>query len=198
FNNHTNNVFLTSMGTPSCMNNKVTKISLLLLAIAITSCNSLKRVGENELLLTKNLIYADSVKVTNEDIHSFIFQKPNSTILGYPLRLNLYNLANKNPDSTYQAWLHRKEKREQRLINFLSKKQVERLGKSFIVSGASAWLKNIGEDPVIIDTSKTRRSLLKLSAYYKSEGYLNNNTAFVLDTSKKKQRAAVNYRIDLG
>lgn len=180
------------------MNNKVTKISLLLLAIAITSCNTLKRVGENELLLTKNLIYADSVKVSNEDIHSFIFQKPNSTILGYPLRLNLYNLANKNPDSTYQAWLHRKEKREQRLINFLSKKQVERLGKSFIVSGASAWLKNIGEAPVIIDTSKTRRSLLKLSAYYKSKGYLNNNTTFVLDTSKKKQRAAVNYRIDLG
>lgn len=186
------------MGMPSYMNNKVTKISLLLLAIAITSCNTLKRVGTNELLLTKNLIYADSTKVTDEDIHSLIFQKPNSTLLGYPLRLNLYNLANKNPDSSYQAWLHKKEKREQRLINFLSKKQVERLGESFIVSGASAWLKNIGEPPAVIDTFKTRRSLQRLSAYYKSKGYFNNNTTFVLDTNKKRQRAAINYRVHLG
>ncbi|HLT51969.1 MAG TPA: hypothetical protein VKZ93_08420, partial [Arenibacter sp.] len=186
------------MGTPSCMNNKVTKISLLLLAIAITSCNTLKRVGENELLLTKNLIYADSTKVTDEDIHSLIFQKPNSTLLGYPLRLNLYNLAKKNPDSSYRAWLHKKEKREQRLINFLSKKQVERLGESFFVSGASAWLKNIGEPPAVIDTFKTRRSLQRLSAYYKSKGYFNNNTTFVLDTSKKRQRATIQYEIDLG
>src|SRR5690606_25893027 len=130
--------------------------------------------------------------------HSLIFQKPNSSLLGYPLRLNLYNLANKNPDSSYQAWLHKREKREQRLINLLSKKQVERLGKSFIVSGASAWLKNIGEPPAIIDTVKTRRSLQRLSAYYKSKGYFNNNTTFVLDTNKKRQRAAIRYKIDLG
>ena len=70
-----------------------TKIGLLLLVIAITSCNATKRVADDELLLTKNLIYADSVKITNEDIHSLIFQKPNSALLGYPLRLNLYNLA---------------------------------------------------------------------------------------------------------
>ena len=180
------------------MNNKVTKISLLLLAIAITSCNTLRRVGDNELLLTKNLIYADSAKVTDEDIHSLIFQRPNSTLLGYPLRLNLYNLANKNPDSSYREWLHRKENREQRLINLLSRKQVERLGKSFIVSGASEWLKNVGEPPTIIDTAKVRRSLQRLSAYYKTKGYFNNNTTFVLDTNKKKRRAAVHYKIHLG
>lgn len=71
----------------------IAKISLLLLAIAITSCNTLKRVDENELLITKNTIYADSVKVTDEDIESLIIQEPNTTLLGYPLRLNLYNLA---------------------------------------------------------------------------------------------------------
>ena len=91
------------------MNLNITKIGLLLLVIAITSCNAIKRVGDDELLLTKNLIYADSTKITDEDIHSLIFQKPNSTLLGYPLRLNLYNLAKKNPDSSYQAWLHKNE-----------------------------------------------------------------------------------------
>lgn len=180
------------------MHLNITKIGLLLLVIAITSCNAIKRVGDDELLLTKNLIYADSVKVTDEDIHSLIFQKPNSTLLGYPLRLNLYNLAKKNPDSSYQVWLHKKEKREQRLINILSKKQVERLGESFLVKGASVWLKNIGEPPTIIDTSRTRRSLQRLNAYYKSKGYFNNSTTYKIDTSARKQRAIMNYRLDLG
>jgi len=176
----------------------IAKIGLLLLVIAITSCNATKRVGDNELLLTKNALYADSVKVNDEDIHSLIFQKPNSTLLGYPLRLNLYNLAKKNPDSSYQAWLHKNEKREQRLINILSKKQVERLGESFLVKGASVWLKNIGEAPTIIDTSKARKSLQRLSAYYKSKGYFNNNTTYVIDSSSKKQRAVIDYRLNLG
>ncbi|WP_317045604.1 MULTISPECIES: BamA/TamA family outer membrane protein [Arenibacter] len=169
-----------------------------MLVIAITSCNAIKRVGDDELLLTKNLIYADSVKITGEDIHSLIFQKPNSTLLGYPLRLNLYNLAKKNPDSSYQVWLHKKEKREQRLINILSKKQVERLGESFLVKGASVWLKNIGEPPAIIDTTKARRSLQRLNAYYKSKGYFNNNTTYIIDSSSRKQRAIINYKLDLG
>ncbi|MCK0189444.1 outer membrane protein assembly factor [Arenibacter sp. F20364] len=176
----------------------ITKIGLLLLVIAITSCNAIKRVGDDELLLTKNLIYADSVKITDEDIHSLIFQKPNSTLLGYPLRLNLYNLAKKNPDSSYQVWLHKKEKREQRLINILSEKQVERLGESFLVKGASVWLKNIGEPPTIIDTSRTRRSLQRLNAYYKSKGYFNNSTTYEIDSSARKQRAVMNYKLDLG
>lgn len=176
----------------------ITKIGLLLLVIAITACNATKRVGDDELLLTKNLIYADSTKVTDEDIHSLIFQKPNSTLLGYPLRLNLYNLAKKNPDSSYQVWLYKKEKREQRLINLLSKKQVERLGESFLVKGASVWLKNIGEPPTILDTSRTRKSLQRLNAYYKSKGYFNNATTYKIDTLERKKRAIINYRLDLG
>ncbi len=187
-----------SIGTRSFMKFNATKISLLLLVIAMTSCNALRRVGDNELLLTKNTVYADSAKVNNEDVHSLIYQKPNSTLLGYPLRLNLYNLAKKDPDSSFNAWLHKKEKREERLIKFLSKKQVERLGESFLVKGASIWLKNIGEAPVVIDTFRTRRSLQRLSAYYKSKGYFNNNTTFIVDSSNRKQRAAIQYHIDLG
>ncbi|WP_422084168.1 BamA/TamA family outer membrane protein [Ulvibacterium sp.] len=174
------------------------KISLLLIGFAITSCNTLKRVGEDELLLVKNTIYADSLKVTDEDIESLIIQKPNSSILGYPLRLNLYNIAKKNPDSSYQDWLYRKPKRKDRLDNFLSEKQVERLGESFLVKGLSVWLKRIGEAPVIIDTSNTRKSLERLSIYYGSKGYFNNNTTFEIDSTSRKKRAKINYRILLG
>ena len=178
--------------------NPSAKISLLFIAITLASCNTLKRVDENELLLTNNTIHADEEKVNDEDIQSLIIQKPNSTLLGYPLRLNLYNLAKQKPDSSFQNWLYRKEKRKERLVKLLSEKQVGRLGESFMVKGMSEWLKNIGEPPAIIDTSVTRRTLERLQAYYHSKGYFNNNTTFVIDTLKRAKRAEIDYKITLG
>ncbi len=180
------------------MKKNTVKIVLLFLGIIITSCNALKRVEENELLLVGNTIIADSAKVTDENINSLIAQKPNSTLLGYPLRLNLYNLAKKNPDSTYQAWLNKKEKREERLIKLLSKKQFDSLGESFLVKGYSEWLKKIGEAPVIIDTAKTSKSLQRIKAYYGNRGYFNATGSYTIDSTKRKQRAKINYNLDLG
>ncbi len=178
--------------------NPSAKISLLFFAITLASCNALKRVDENELLLTNNTIYADEKQVNDEDIQSLIIQNPNSTLLGYPLRLNLYNLAKQNPDSSFQNWLYKKEKRKERLVKLLSEKQVDRLGESFMVKGMSEWLKNIGEPPTIIDTSDTRRTLERLQAYYNSKGYFNNNTTFAIDTLKRAKRAIIDYKITLG
>ncbi|MDT7827962.1 BamA/TamA family outer membrane protein [Pricia sp. S334] len=174
------------------------KIGLLFIAVAINSCDTLKRVGGNQLLLKENNIYVDSVEINDADVESLVLQEPNRTILGYPLRLNLYNLAKQNPDSSYRNWLHRKEKREQRLVNLLSKKQVDRLGESFLVKGLSEWLKKTGEKPVILDTVKTRRTLERLKTYYGSKGYFNTDTRYDIDTLAKRQRAEVNYKVDLG
>lgn len=174
------------------------KISLLLIAMAMTSCNSLKRVEDDEFLIKRNSIWADSIKMESEDIESLIIQEPNSDLLGYPLRLNLYNLAKPNPDSLYQNWLHEKPKRKQRLTNFLSEKQVNRLGESFIVKGLSDWLKKIGETPAILDTTQTRRTLERFKAYYSTKGYFNNTTNYHIDFLKRKQRVEVHYNIDLG
>ena len=170
----------------------IAKIGLFCLIVAFTSCNTLRRVEDDELLLTKNNIYVNTEKVKSEDIRSLVLQEPNSSILGYPLRLNLYNLAKKDPDSSFQAWLYRKEKREKRLVNTLSQKQVNRLGESFLVKGYSDWLKKIGEPPSIIDTTVTKKSLERLSVYF------NNTTSFEIDSTKKKKRAEINYLIALG
>ncbi|MGX1928991.1 translocation and assembly module lipoprotein TamL [Flagellimonas sp. 2504JD4-2] len=173
------------------------KIGLLLLMLTITACNTLKKVEDGEFLLTKNSIYADSTKITNSDIKSLISQKPNSTLLGYPLRLNLYNLAKENPDSSFQDWLHRKEKREKRLNNLLSQKQVNRLRESFVVKGASEFFKRIGEPPAIIDTSLTQKSVDRLKAYYNSKGYFNNSGTYNILKGKRKKRAEIEYQITL-
>ncbi len=174
------------------------KISLLFIASVITSCNSLKRVDDHELLVAKNTILVDSIKIVDEAIESLIIQKPNSDLLGYNLRLNLYNLAKVDPAGDYQDWLHRKPKRKQRLTNVLSEKQVNRLGESFLVKGLSEWLKNSGEPPAILDTTQTRKTLERLRAYYGTKGYFNNTTSYSIDSLKKKQRVGVNYKIALG
>jgi len=174
------------------------KISLLLIASFITSCNSLKRVDDHELLVAKNTILVDSLKIVDEAIESLIIQQPNSDLLGYNFRLNLHNLAKVDPDTQYQDWLDRKPKRKKRLTKFLSKKQVDRLGESFIVKGLSEWLKNIGEPPAILDTTQTVKTLERLRAYYGTKGYFNNTTSYSIDSLKKKQRVAINYQIALG
>ncbi|MGI9547932.1 MAG: BamA/TamA family outer membrane protein [Flavobacteriaceae bacterium] len=186
------------MKTHGYFSNRIVKIGLLSIVVFISSCNTLKRVGENELLLSKNNIIVDEQKVKNQDIESLIVQEPNSTLLGFPLRLNIYNLAKVNPDSSYRDWLYRKDKREQRLSNIISKKQVNRLGESFLVKGYSEWFKRIGEAPHVIDTAKAQKSSNRLSAYYGSKGYFNNNAAYEIIPGKKKRRAEINYHIELG
>ncbi|MRI01487.1 BamA/TamA family outer membrane protein [Kriegella sp. EG-1] len=186
------------MYNPSFFRDNFAKISLLFLAIFLASCNTLKRVDDNELLIIKNTIYADSLKISNEDVNSLIVQKPNSALLGYPLRLNLFNLAKENPDSSYNEWLYRKDKREERLNKILSKKQVRRLGESFVVKGVHDWLKKIGEPPSVLDSTQTLRTLTRLKAYYHSKGYFNNTASFTIDSLIKKKRIGVNYNIALG
>ena len=186
------------MKTPWYFAFKNVKIGLLSIVVLLASCNTLKRVGENELLLSKNNIFEDQQKISNQDIESLIIQKPNSTLLGYPLRLNLYNLAKVNPDSSYNEWLARKDKREQRLSGILSKKQVGRLGESFLVKGYSEWFKRIGEAPEIVDTVRASKTVNRLTAYYSTKGYFNNRATFEIVPGKKKQRAEINYNVELG
>ena len=111
---------------------------------------------KTKYLLDSYRVFVDSAEIKDVDTESLILQKPNSTILGYPLRLNLYNLAKQNPDSSYQSWLEKNKKRERHLTSLLSEKQVDRLGESFFVKGLSEWLKKTGEAPVVLDTIKTQ------------------------------------------
>ena len=173
------------------------KIGLILIGLSFFSCNVLKRVEPDELLLTDFEIYADSVETSNSDVESLVSQQPNAKVLGFPLKLHMYNLAKPNPDSAYQDWLYRKEKRYDRLERLLSQKQVERLGESFFVSGLSNGLKKAGEAPVVLDSSLTQKSLDRIRAYYNTKGYFNNTGSVQVDTTGN-QRVATRYDIDLG
>jgi len=175
-----------------------TKITaFILIAIFICGCNAVKRVPDGKNLLVKNTILVNG-KATNDEIASNqMYQKPNGTLLGYRLRLNLYNLANLNPDSTYQAKFKNHPGLYERQAKILSAKQVDRLGQSFLYKGIHEFLKSTGEPPVVIDTAKTKKSLLRLKFYYFNNGYFNVATDYSIDSVARK-KAKINYLITTG
>ena len=172
------------------------KIGVFLLFVILSSCNAVKKVGDQEYLLTDNIIYADSIKITTAEVKNLISQKPNATLLGYPLRLNLYNLAKENPDSP--DGLQKKSRRRETLNDSLSQEQVSPKKQSFITRAYSNIFRNIGEAPVVIDTSKTRKSTERLQAYYGTKGYFNSKASYKIDSTERKKRAEITYDVTLG
>ena len=135
--------------------------------------------------------------IRDENVSNQLYQKPNSTLLGYRLRLNLYNLANLNPDSTYQAKFTANPGKLERKAKWLSEKQVNRLGKSFWYHGIHDFLKKTGEPPVILDKERADKSLIRLKYYYFNKGFFNVNTSYSIDTLPSK-KARVAYQINTG
>jgi outer membrane protein assembly factor BamA len=149
------------------------------------------------MLLTKNEILVDGKKEGNEEVTNQLYQKPNSSLFGYRLRLNIFNLASPNPDSIYKAKFIKNPDKYTAMAKWLSKKQVDRLGKSFYYFGIHNFLKKTGEAPIIFDQKSTDRSLSRLQSYYFDKGYFNLKGNYKIDTVGNK-KAFVKYTINKG
>ncbi|MBP6557128.1 MAG: BamA/TamA family outer membrane protein [Flavobacterium sp.] len=170
------------------MRKSITKISLfILIGLIIFGCNSTKRVPNKKRLLTENNIYVDDKKDNSEEVFNQLYQKQNSAILGFPLRLNIYNLAKPKSDSLFKAKMIKNPKRYYRKAKWLSKKQVKRLGESFLYSGVDNFLRKTGEAPVVLDTSSTRKSLKRLRSYFYNRGYFDVVTQYKIDSINDKK-----------
>jgi outer membrane protein assembly factor BamA len=176
----------------------ITKISLfILIGLIIFGCNSTKRVPKGKRLLTENNIYVDNKKDNSEEVFNQLYQKQNSAILGFPLRLNIFNLAKPKSDSLFKAKMIKNPKRYYRKASWLSKKQVKRLGESFLYSGVDNFLRKTGEAPVVLDTSSTRRSLKRLRSYFYNRGYFDVTTQYKIDSISAK-KVKLRYNINIG
>lgn len=192
------NIVFLNLRNINSLTQTLTKISLILgLTMLFVSCNAVKHLKEDELLLDENTIIVDGKKIKDSEPYSLLIQKPNPKIpvLGIPLGLHIYNMAEPNPDSTYQAWLGRKPNRKRKLSNLWSKKQVDGLGRS--KTKFSAWLKRTGSAPVIIDEKKSIKSITQLKRYYATQGWFNvaGKYAIAKDSSKEK-RGSITFRIN--
>ncbi len=186
-----------NLSKPEHLAQTLTKIALFLgVTTLFLSCNAVKRVPDDQFLLIENTIIVDSLEIKDDRVYSQLKQKPNPKIpvIGLPLGLHIYNLADPYPDSTYQKWLHKKPNREKRLIKFISEKQVEEIGNSYV--GLNKWLQKSGDEPVIIDKEKSESSKERLERYYASYGYFNTEADYTITPlEKKKKRASITYNV---
>ncbi|MGB1268277.1 MAG: BamA/TamA family outer membrane protein [Flavobacteriaceae bacterium] len=178
------------------MKHFLAKISFILIITQVfIACSVTKNLEDEEYLLTENTITVNDNKNTNEFIEDLLKLKPNSKFLKYPLRLAIYNFADKHPDSSFTNWLNRKPKREQHLHSFLSEKQTIKVQRSY--KGVNNWLKKSGEAPAIIDSSKITSSLKNIERYYQQNGWRDINSDYTVNytTNKKGQ---INYVLETG
>lgn len=175
------------------MNRFCAKISLISLTLLfLISCNAVKRVDEDESLLTKNTIFLNGKELKEQRIYDQLYQEPNTRLLGVPLRLHFYNLARPNIDSILSSRYLQNEKRKRRLSNLLSRKQLDKYLNSR--KEFNQWIKRTGEAPVVIEQSETQKSLNRLKSWYWNHGWFNVETeADQLPTGNK--RAKVNYYV---
>jgi len=175
-----------------------TKIAtFILIGIIISACDTVKRVPDGKQLLTKNEILANGKTVKDDDVINQLYQKPNSSILGYRLRLNLFNIAKPNPDSSYQAKFTNHPGKYEKQSKWLSAKQVDRLGQSFWYKGVHEFLKKTGEAPVIVDTVRTNKSISRLKYHYFNNGFFDVKANYKLDSLSAK-KAKIKYTITTG
>ncbi|MBW4361965.1 translocation and assembly module lipoprotein TamL [Flavobacterium taihuense] len=176
----------------------VAKISLfILISVLFYACNSEKRVPARKQLLIKNKVFENGKLLKNQTIYDQLYQQPNSSLLGYRMLLNIYNLANPNPDSTFNLKYLNNKKKYDREVKWLSAKQIEGLRKSFWYLGIHNFLKETGEAPVIADTLKSSKSLMRLKSYYSNNGYFDVKAVYKSDSLGAK-KAQMKYYLTTG
>ena len=167
-------------------------IVFIVFLIAIVSCDATKRVPEGEYLLEKNRVIVNEKKTSNQEISSFLRQKPNTKVLGIPFSLHLYNRVNPNYETRFEEWLAENPKREKKLTKIFSKKQVNGMSRSY--RGINSWFLRNGNPPVISDSLQINRSVNSLYKYYLSKGFFDSNVTFK-EHKKDNKRSTVDYVI---
>ena len=172
---------------------KLTIIFILLMTL--NGCGSAKKNMGEKYFLEKNIIFKNNQELINDPIKFLLVDQPNKKVFGIPIKRNLYNLAVSNPDSNFNDWLYRKEKRKKHLDNWLSPKQVKELSR--YKSNFNKWLKESGEAPVFLDTVSIQKSVNRLKQFYKNQGFFDTEVISkkILGTDRK---ATVQYFIETG
>ena len=168
---------------------------IFILLMILNGCAGAKKVAGDRYLLEKNTVFKNNQELINDPINFLLVDQPNKKLLGIPFKRNIYTLAGSNPDSVFNDWLSRKEKRKKRLDNWLSPKQVKELGE--YKSNFNNWLKESGEAPVFFDTLSIQKNINRLRQFYKNKGYFDTKVTSN-NTLVSNRKASIQYFIETG
>ena len=163
----------------------------------IYSCNSTKKVPQDNFLLTKNNFEYIDKGPFNRTIPELVNQKPNKKdfLMLFPFGLWIYNGSNPKYDSILSEYMtFPNDIRNQKLRDslYLKYNHPEYVGKSIFWSRVRH---NIGNPPVVLDEDKTSSSANSIRKYLVYRGYWDAKVDFShrMDTLAKKAQA--NYKI---
>ena len=177
------------------MSKNLVKIKLIfVLSLFTVSCSLQKSLLDEDLILEKTNIKINGNLIKKDSLSGLITFKENSKLLGIPFNAMISSAAKKNPDSIFDEWVN-EEKKQKKLNNIFSPKQVLQLKKYF--KNFNDWKINNGEKISLIDSSEINRSLDNLNLYFQNIGYLDNSISFKV-TKKPTKKAFVDFNIETG
>jgi hypothetical protein len=92
---------------------KLAIISILWLVFY--GCSSTEKIAGSNYLLERNQIFKNQEELVNDPVKLLLVDQPNKKVLGIPFKRNLFVLAEKNPDSTFNAWLQKKNQQKKKV-----------------------------------------------------------------------------------
>jgi len=165
----------------------IAKIAIIILSFSlITSCNSVKRLSDNQYLLTENKVIVNDKKTSNLDVLSYINQRPNQKVLGMPFALYVHNWAKPNFEKSTDKWSINHPNTTKFISSVFSEKQVKEV--YLFSKKMNKILKSNGELPVIINQKKTKKSVNTLKRYYFDKGFFDAEvTSKEIETGTKRK-----------
>ena len=185
--------FETNLNSYFLKNNIIIFLILISITFSFSSCDTLKYVADNELLLTKNAVFVNGKKNVNYEITDYIAQRPNQPVLGVPFPLYFYNIGNKNFETDFEKWKLNKPNSYKFTTKVFSEKQAR--GVRDFKYKTHQWFLNNGEPPVIFDPKKAIQTVENLTQHYYNEGYFNVDVKYE-EKKIKDKKIAINYIIN--
>ncbi len=160
------------------------------------ACSSTRKVPDGEFLLTQNNFKYEDGRVHQDELPSYVSQKPNKkTLFLLPVGLWVYNAANPKYDTILTEYMtYPSEIRNQKLRDslFIKYEHPEYVGSTLFWD---RFLHTIGQPPVLLDQDKTKGSAENIRKRLVYRGYWDADVKYKHNLDSAAKKASVDYLI---
>lgn len=147
----------------------------LLCVFTLVACDPTKRIPEGSHLLNANHIQNGRPELNTDDLKAILKQKPNKRVLSMRWYLSAYNVPDtlklQADTAAKHARIDAANERIQRANDTLPEGAKKQKLKTYHRTFWEWWREEVGEPPVLLDSSLTERSQQQLQLYLFKEGF---------------------------
>jgi len=165
----------------------------ILFGVILNGCSPTKYLKENEYILKKNNIVVDDKRIDRSEVNNYTEQKPNRTILGFPLYVALHNMVNPEKEIARDIKRAEKLKEKNRKREIKGRKLKE---NPFYLS--RWWQKTVGTEPAIFHKGSINESKVSMNAYLRNLGFYESAISDSIYLKEQGKTAKVDYYITAG